>query len=101
MASGMLSIDQTPCRASYGLLTTSALLQDTVSRQKTVVLENIARFVAEGDRMAHIENKKASSIPEMEADKVFTDPPDIAVVYIDRPIIQYIPPTGNNIDISV
>lgn len=100
MASGVLTIDQSPSRASYGLFTPSAQLQDTTNRQRAVAMENIGRFVADGDRMAQIENKKASSIPEIMADKNFSDPLEVGLVYIERPIIQYIPTTGNNIDVS-
>jgi hypothetical protein len=48
----ILTIDQTPCRASYGLLTQEAFRRDLAARQREVVRENIARYVARGDRMA-------------------------------------------------
>lgn len=99
MISGTLSIDATPSRASYGLLTPSALGEDIRDRAKAKVLDNIAEVAQNGDRMAMIYDR-STSIPELAAQQYGGDPPDVVLVAVARPIIQYIPPTGNNVDIN-
>jgi hypothetical protein len=81
------------------LLTPSALLQDLTRRSKEVVTENIARFVAEGDRMARIENK-ANTIPQIALDMYDDEPLTVAVVPIDRPNIRYYP-DSSQVDLRV
>lgn len=99
MVSGVLLIDQTPCRASYGLYTPSEFLRQTTARQKDTVSENVAKIVADGDRMRRFDIK-ANSIPEIAADAYLdTAPMEVALVSVDRPLISYSPAGG--VDIRV
>lgn len=100
MVRGIVTIDQTPCRASYGLFSPSALLRDTTNRQKAAVMENIARFVSDGDRMAQIENKR-NTIPAIAADSNYSEPPDVVLTSIDRPDIRWREISGAFVDIFI
>jgi hypothetical protein len=96
---GVLQIDQTPCRASYGLYTPSEFLRQTTARQKQTVSGNIAEIVADGNRMRRFD-KPGNSIPEMAAEAYLSEPQlEVALVFVDRPIISYTPAGG--VDVSV
>ncbi|MDR3560119.1 MAG: DUF6470 family protein [Negativicutes bacterium] len=95
----MLLIDQTPCRASYGLKTQAQFLADTSDQGKQTVLDNISRIATDGDRLSQIQNS-GNTFPEMAYEASFTPAPDIYLAYIARPDFQYIPPTGSNVDTS-
>lgn len=96
----ILTIDQTPCRASYGLKTQQAFRRDTLAYQKQVVRENIDRFVAEGNRMAAIETKE-NAIAEISADKNYSDAPEVVLGWIERPSFEVKEATGAFINIFV
>ncbi len=82
----ILTIDQTPCRASYGLLTQEAFRRDLAARQREVVRENIARYVARGDRMATM--MPGNTIIDISAEAYLDEPPvEVAIVPVARPII--------------
>lgn len=101
MIGGSLQIDQTPCRASYGLLTPSARLEDTANVRYQQFLADVGDIAAEGDRMARAYNR-ANSIPEIAAEKYISQqPPEVGLVYIARPIIDYVPAPGSRLDITV
>lgn len=100
MVSGALKIDQTPCRASYGLYTPSEFLRQTTARQKQAVSENIADIVGDGNRMRRFDIK-ANSIPEMAFEAYFDyEPLEVALVSVARPNIRYYP-AGDGVDVSV
>lgn len=96
---GVLSIDQTPCRASYGLYTPSEFLRQTTAQQKQVVSENIAAIVADGNRMRRFD-QPGNSIPQMAGEAYLSVPQkEVALVSIDRPAISYTPAGG--VDVRV
>lgn len=96
---GMVLIDQTPCRASYGLYTPDQFLENTTDDAKQAVLENIGQTAANGDRLTQIQNK-TNPIPEMAYEASITSVPDVVLQYVARPTFQYIPPNGSNLDTS-
>lgn len=98
MIRGILTIDQTPCRASYGLLTPSALLTDLVRRQRAAVMENIGNYAATGDRLARIENP-ANRIESIAAERN-DEPLTVGLKNIDRPVIRFEQASGL-LDITV
>jgi hypothetical protein len=94
-----LRLDQTPCRASYGLLTNSARLEQTAGEQRQQLLSDVAEIAAEGDRMARAYTS-ANSIPEIASEKYSTGtPPDVFLKYIDRPIIDWQESAGSLVNI--
>jgi hypothetical protein len=99
MIRSILTIDQTPCRASYGLLSQKDFLADTVSRQRANVLRNIGEIASHGERLLHMENK-ANWIEEMAAERDDT-PLAVALVSIDRPVINYRQLTSPQVDIFI
>lgn len=99
MIRGVLTIDQTPCRASYGLYTQAELLRRTTALQKQTVLDAIGKIAADGNRLRRFDIP-GNSIPEMAAEAYSTaPPPDVVLVSIDRPIIRYTPAGG--VDVRV
>jgi hypothetical protein len=70
------------------------------NRQKANVMEGIAATAAKGDRMAKAWIK-ANHVEEIAADAYGYHPLDVGVVYIDRPVMNYTPDTGGNVDIAI
>ncbi|MBP2645902.1 MAG: hypothetical protein H6Q75_1342 [Firmicutes bacterium] len=99
MLSIRVTIDQTPCRASYGLLTPSARLDQDVADQKEAVRENIAAICARGDRLAKIWNK-GNTVEELAAEAYAYQPKEVQVKYIERPVIRC-EPSSNFVNIFV
>lgn len=82
----LLTIDQTPCRASYGLLGQEAFRRDLAASQRGVVQENIARYVARGDRMATI--MPGNSVVDIAAEAYLDEPAvEVTIASVERPII--------------
>ncbi|MBP2651815.1 MAG: hypothetical protein H6Q74_2640 [Firmicutes bacterium] len=100
MIHGRLTIDQTPCRASYGILTPTARLWQTVAENQTEFLESLAETSENGDRLARIWNK-ANAIEEIAAEAYGYHPKEVAVKCIERPIINWDPEGGNLVNIRV
>lgn len=91
---GVLRIDQTPCRASYGLYTPAEFQRQTTARQKQTVSDNTAAIVATGNRLRRFDIA-GNSIPEMAAEAYLNvQPLDVALVSVDRPTISYTPAGG-------
>lgn len=86
---GQLEIDQSPCRASLGLKGLAEFAQDNAERGRQTVLETIGRMSEEGDRMAGVE-KEPDAIANIAADSVTVEPGDLEIVWIDKPIINYV-----------
>jgi hypothetical protein len=86
----LLTIDQTPCRASYGLLGHEAFRIDLRDRQRQVVQDNIARVVARGDRLAQI--NPGDGIAVIAAEAYLSEEPavDIALKFVERPVFSVI-----------
>ncbi|MTV49928.1 hypothetical protein GJ688_13185 [Heliobacillus mobilis] len=86
---GILTIDNTPVRASLGFKDTSVFAQENANRGNQTMLAFIGRIAAEGNRMARIEDK---SDPAVEAGKSALDTFDsfeIRLASLDPPIIRY------------
>jgi len=98
MIRGVLTIDQTPCRASYGILTPTASRQETDAFQKMAVANNIGEVVANGDRLAKFWSK-ANSIEEISAEAYGYHPKDVVLKSVERPVIRWYPDNGNRVDI--
>jgi hypothetical protein len=83
----IITIDQTPCRASYGLLGQQALRREIAATQRSVIRENIANIVDRGDRLAKIVGEE-NSIPFIAGEAYPSEPvPDVVLTPIARPII--------------
>ena len=97
----ILAIDQTPSRASYGLLTQDALRHKLVSEQKQAVREDIGRTVAEGNRMAHIETGE-NAIVEIAAEAYLSEaPPEVVLQPVERPSFHVAEITGGRVNIFI
>lgn len=95
----ILTIDQTPCRASYGVLGQEALRRDVAASQRRTVQENINRVVDRGNRLADITRE---SIPDLAgAEYPSQAPPDVVLVAVARPDIRVSEVTGPFINIFV
>lgn len=82
----LLTIDQTPCRASYGLLGQEAFRRDLAARQRSVVQEAIANYAERGDRLARI--AAGNGIADLAAEVYLSEPaPEITIVPVERPVI--------------
>ncbi|MDT8903898.1 DUF6470 family protein [Anaeroselena agilis] len=82
----LLTIDQTPCRASYGILGHEAFRRDLVAKQRGVVQEAIANYVSRGDRLSKA--APGNSIPDLAAELYLSKPvPQVALVPVERPVI--------------
>jgi len=85
----VVRIDQTPCRASYGLLTQSSLLAQQEYDRKSELLGSIGQVAADGDRLAKAYTP-SNSMPEIASEKYDVGPPpDVVFKLIDRPIITW------------
>ena len=87
---GQLSIDQTPCRASYGMLNNEAFARDGAERGRSTAFETIGRLAEEGDRMMRIESHE-NAIANMAADKNSPEAPEVVWQGIAAPDIEYRP----------
>jgi hypothetical protein len=92
----LVTIDQTPCRASYGLLGQEAFRRDLVARQRGVVEESIARYVGRGDRMATI--MPGNGVADIAAEAYLDEPVvEVTITSVARPIIGVAEVTGIDI----
>lgn len=97
----ILAIDQTPSRASYGLLTQDAFRQELAAHQRQVVRENLDRTVAQGNRMAHIETGE-NAIVEIAAEAYLSKtPPEVVLRTVARPSFHVAEVTGGLINIFI
>ncbi len=95
-----ITIDQTPCRASYGILGQQALRQENAAYQKSAVLEGIATYVNRGDRMAKIAGEE-NGIAAIMSEQYISEPvPDVVIVPVERPVIS-VREVANRLDISI
>lgn len=95
---GTLTVDATPSRASYNLLTPLALMRDTARKIEAKVLEDIGTIAAEGTRMSRVE-KGGDVLLSLSREALRRqEPVQMTWRYVDRPIINYKPASGGNID---
>lgn len=100
MIRGVLKIDQTPCRASYGLYTLSEFLRRTTAQQKQTVSSNIATIAATGNRLRRFD-RPGNSIPAIVAEAYLNEEQlNVGLVSVARPIISYTP-VASQVDVRV
>jgi len=101
MARLIVAIDQSPCRASYGLLGQQDFLRATAARQKQAVQDNIARVAADGDRLARIASRE-NAVVAIAAELYLSEPKkEVALVAVERPAFHLVEVTGGEINIFV
>lgn len=87
---GQLSIDQSPCRASYGIKNWSEFSRDNAAAGKQAALEAVGRIAAEGDRLASIETGE-NAVAAIARDRMAYDWPEVVIAPIAPPEIYYEP----------
>lgn len=101
MSRQILAIDQSPCRASYGVLNAGDFLSATVARQKQTVRENIDRIVADGNRLAR-DGARQDVVVAIAAERYLAQPPkEITIKPIARPRFRLAEITGGSINIFI
>ncbi len=89
----ILTIDQTPCRASYGLLGPDALRRDLAATHRGVAREATDNYVARGNRLATI--AAGNGIADLAAELYLSEPtPEVIVVPVERPVFGLTEATG-------
>lgn len=99
--SGHFEIDQTPCRASYGIKEQLVWMRELSQKARQAAMEGLGRVVAEGNRMAQIENKEDAIVAIATEKALKWDRVEVSWGNIDSPIIRYQPGTGRFVDLSV
>lgn len=99
--SGRFEIDQTPCRASYGLKEQLVWMRELSQQARKAAMEGLGRVVSEGNRMVHIENNENAIVAIATEKALQWDRVEVTWGDIARPIIRYQPGPGNFVDISV
>lgn len=87
---GVLEIDQSPCRASYGIYEHPEFVRQMAELGRQTALETIGRIAQEGDRMAAIETGEPV-FANLAAEATIQEVPDITIVPISKPDIRYTP----------
>lgn len=101
MPIGTLTIDQTPCRESYGVKNQGVFWREFTAQVRAEVIETIATISAEGTRMSRIETGEKALLA-LSAEYVARDESkDVTVKAVDRPIVNYYPTPHGGIDIFV
>lgn len=85
---GMLEIDQSPCRASYGIKSSADFSRDAAEEGKRVAMETVGRIAQEGDRMASVESHE-DAIVAMATETNFPPPPEVILARVESPIVRY------------
>ncbi len=101
MSRQIITIDQSPCRASYGLLRPQDFLSATVASQKQTVRDNIANIVAIGDRLGRY-GPRQDVIVAISAEAYLAEPPkEIVLRQIDRPTLDVAEISGGLINLFI
>lgn len=87
---GILEIDQSPCRASYGFKKLAQQIRDFAQAGKQAALEATAKYAADGDRMARIETGE-NVIAALAKESTVPKPLEVGIVPVARPYIRYRP----------
>jgi hypothetical protein len=85
---GILEIDGTPFRASYGIKTQTQFTQDFAAMSRQAASEGISRICSEGERMANIGTGE-NVIPNIAADNLMEEVPEVTLVPLIPPDIRY------------
>lgn len=85
---GQLEIDQSPCRASLGIKNWTEFSRDFADMGRNGFLESVVNIVEEGNRLAGIE-KEPEAIFNISAEKVFPEPAELTIGWIENPDIDY------------
>jgi hypothetical protein len=99
--SGHFEIDQTPCRASYGLKEQLVMMRELSQQARKAAMEGLGRVVSEGNRMAHIENNEDAIVAIATEKSLKWDRAEVTWGDIAPPIIRYQPGSGRFVDLSV
>ena len=99
--SGYFEIDQKACRAAYGLKDQIDWIRELSQDGKRAAMEGIGRVVAEGNRLAAIENKEDAISAIAEENHLKWDTVDLTWGTIPLPSIRYHPAGGRFVDISI
>ncbi|ABZ83367.1 conserved hypothetical protein [Heliomicrobium modesticaldum Ice1] len=86
---GVLTIDNTPVRASIGLKDPSVVAREQADQGRQAMLAFTGRIAAEGDRMARIENKGDPAVEAGLSAFDFRDNVEIRLTRLDPPIVRY------------
>ena len=99
---GELTIDQSPCRASYGYKDFLQLAREQAEAGRQAALEAIGRMAEEGNRLASIETGE-NAVAEIASDRIAYTWPELVLVPIPPPIIryEYRPPEFNPVPAKV
>ena len=87
---GTMEIDQSPCRASYGIKNHTEFMHDVAELGRQTALEAVGRIAQEGDRMAAIESHE-DAIINIATESTYSEMPSITWAPIANPIIRYTP----------
>jgi hypothetical protein len=87
---GTLEIDQSPCRASYGIKKLDQFTRDITAKSRRIVQEAIGKIAADGDRMARIESKE-NVIKALALEAGRPEPVEVVLQPVAPPHIRYYP----------
>lgn len=96
---GWFEIDQSPCRASYGMKSTFAWSLDLSAAGKRQALETIGRIASQGDRMANIASGENAIINIAVENSMPKENGELVIVPIAPPVIDYHPSARFIVDI--
>lgn len=87
---GTLEIDMYPFRASYGMKNWADLTREFAEQGRSAALEAIGKIAANGDRLAHIENKETAVI-NIAAEESMPSTGELSWSWLEKPVINYTP----------
>lgn len=87
---GTMVIDQSPCRASYGLKTITQFTGDFAQKGMQAAFEAIGEIAEEGERLARIESGE-NAIVAIAVENSTDEPVEVVLKSIPRPYIHYYP----------
>lgn len=96
---GWFEIDQSPCRASYGIKSTFAWTLDLSAAGKRQAMEYISKVADEGDRKANIASKENAIANIATEHSRPRENGQLVWARIDRPVIDYHPSARFIVDI--
>lgn len=96
---GWFEIDQSPCRASYGLKSTSAWTLELSAAGRQQAMETIARIASQGDRLANIASGENAIVNIAVENSLPKEKGELVWARIDPPVIDYHPSARLIVDI--
>lgn len=87
---GTLEIDQSPCRASYGIRDQIGFTQANAAEGMRLAQEGVARVVQEGNRMANIGSHE-NALANIAMESTLEPSGELTWAHVDAPIVNYRP----------